>query len=52
MPGTEKSGLPTTYFDGLNSWVGGDNDDERKKPPKDRQPCDRFTRNHLHIQPL
>ncbi|MBP7732193.1 MAG: Omp28-related outer membrane protein [Caldisericia bacterium] len=38
-----KSGLPTTYFDGQNSLVGGDNDDERKKPPKDKQPCDRFT---------
>jgi sugar lactone lactonase YvrE len=38
-----KSGLPTSYFDGQNSLVGGDNDVERKKPPKDKLPCDRFS---------
>lgn len=36
-------GLPTTFFDGYNSVVGGDNHEERKDPPDDRLPCDRFS---------
>jgi DNA-binding beta-propeller fold protein YncE/thiol-disulfide isomerase/thioredoxin len=36
-------GLPTTFFDGYNSVVGGDNHEERKTPPDDRLPCDKFS---------
>ncbi|MCK5744319.1 MAG: 6-bladed beta-propeller [Caldisericia bacterium] len=36
-------GLPTTFFDGTNSVVGGDNHEEKKDPPSDKQSCDKFT---------
>ncbi|MEZ4813368.1 MAG: Omp28-related outer membrane protein [Caldisericia bacterium] len=36
-------GLPTTFFDGMNSVVGGDNHEEKKDPPEDKQPCDKFS---------
>jgi len=36
-------GLPTTFFDGKNSVVGGDTPDERKMPPDDKMSCDKFS---------